>query len=405
MDLKGIIRTLKTSPALAPVLALIDLTLFMVDGLAILSTSRVKRRANSLLILRLDVLGDYLLFRNYLHTLRESDQFRPYTITLCANIALKSVAETFDGELIDGFIWTDIYKLSTRPLYRFRFVRQLRQHGFSIVFCPTYSRVLVLDDFLAWASGARERVGCRSDYVNIKPWEAWFGNRLYTRLLDTGPGLLFEGERNRRIAEALLNQPVAVSAPNLDASRMHSVSLPAQYVVFSLGAGQDFRVWPASRFAQTARFLHQNYPDYQILLTGAPTEKPYATAFLRELTDNAFVDDRTGRLSLPELVVVLKRAALLIANETGVVHIAASTQTPTIVVSQGKSLVRWHPYPAEIIPHIRHLYPAYIEQHRANLVAIAPEFNPESRFSIDEITVERVQQAIKAVLTPAPLLH
>ena len=392
--LKRFIRLLKTAPLLLPLLAVVDLVLLLVDRLAVL-TVRSTQKPLSLVIIRLDVLGDYLMFRNYLRTIKESARYGNHSITLLGNVAVKSLAEAFDADLIDRFIWVDIYKLSTQPLYRFQVVRQLRSQGFSVAFCPSYSRVLVLDDFMAWATGADERVGCETDYINIARWEAAFGNRLYTRLIDSGPGIVFEMERDRRIVEGFLQEPVSIQPPMLDRQYAKPVPVPEHYIVLSLGAGQEFRVWPAERFANVARFILTHYATYKLVLTGAPSEKIYADSFLKAMPDTSAIVDLTGRLSIPELIYVLTKADLLIANETGIVHIAASTKTPTIVVSQGKTLMRWHPYPAEIGAHITHLYPAYIEQHRANLIAIAPEFNPESRFSITEITVDRVTDAVR----------
>ena len=398
MNLKAFIRLLKTSPWLTPVLAAIDSVLWLTDSLAIALTPTTQQ-ANSLLIIRLDVLGDYLMFRNYIRRIRESTRYKNHTVTLCGNVAVKSLAETFDTDVIDHFLWTDIYQLSTNPLYRFRFVRQLRRTGCSVVFCPTYSRVLVLDDFMARASGATERVGCYSDGINSKKWETWVGDRYYTRLVASVHGYVFEMERDRQLTEGFLQEPVAIKSPHFNIGQTHPVTnLSTQFVVLSLGAGQDFRVWPANRFAQVADFIRQNYPEYAIVLTGAPNEQIYAQRFLAELTDYSRIDDRTGKLSLSELIFVLSRAGLLVANETGIVHLAASTHTPTIVLSQGKSLVRWHPYPPAVAPYIHHLYPAYVEQHRANLPAIAAEFNPESRFSIEEISVVQVQESITTLL-------
>ncbi|SOD97101.1 glycosyltransferase family 9 protein [Spirosoma fluviale] len=396
--LKRFIRLLKTSPLLLPLLASIDLVLWLVDRLAVL-TVRTPPKPLSLVVIRLDVMGDYLMFRNYLRQIKESDRYGNHSITLFGNLAVKSLAETFDNALIDHFIWVDIYKLSTQPLYRFRVARQLRSQGFSVVLCPTYSRVLVLDDFMAWATGASERVGCRTDYINIAPWEAALGDRLYTRLIDSGPGILFEMERDRRIVEGFVQEPVAVHPPLLDSHSANALTVPERYIVLSLGAGQEFRIWPADRFAEVARFVSVQYPAYKLVLTGAPSEKIYTESFLKQLPDTSDVVDLTGSLSIPQLVYVLTKADLLIANETGIVHIAASTQTPSIVISQGKSLVRWHPYPAEFGEMITYLYPDYIEQHRADLSAIAPDFNPESPLSINEISVERVKIAIKSMLT------
>lgn len=398
MLLKNIIRLLKTSPLLIPVLAFINIVLYVVDRLAVLTAGPVPAKPNTLLIMRIDVLGDYLLFRPYLNAIRQSEKYKDYAITLCANQAIRSVAEVFDKQLIDHFIWTDIYKLSTRPLYRFRFVRSLRQQGFSVVFCPTYSRVLVLDDFLSYATGAPERSGCQTDFVNIKRWEAWFGNQLYTRLLASGEGFVFEMERNRRVVEAFLTEKVPFELPTLDAHYAKSVAVPDRYVVLSLAAGQDFKIWPAERFADVARSIRSHYSAYAIVLTGMKSEVGYAEAFKKYMPVTSDVVDLTGKLSIPELAYVVTKAALLIANETGVVHIAASTQTPAIVISQGKALVRWHPYPLPIGNYIHYLYPPFIEKNRDKLVLIAPSFNPESLCSINEISVEQVIRQVQLKL-------
>ena len=401
MSLKKLIRLLKTSPLLSPLLALVDLILYLVDRLAVLSAGPVQQKNNSLLILRIDVLGDYLLFRPYLRAIRQSEKYKDYAITLCANGAIRNVADVFDHQWIDGFIWTDIYKLSTNPLYRFRFVRQLRQQGFFSVFCPTYSRVLVLDDFLAYATGATERVGCLTDFVNTKRWEAWLGNKLYTRMLASESGLVFELKRNRQLVEAFLEQPVLAAEPVLEARFAKPVLVPTPYVILSLGAGQDFRVWPPHRFAEVAEHILKTYPFQHIVLTGAPSEAIYADAFLACLPTSNRIMNLTGKLSIPELIYVLLEADLVIANETGIVHLTASTKTPILVISQGKSLVRWHPYSPPLNGRIVHLYPDYIEQRRGSLPTIAPDFNPESPFPITIIEVSRVITEVDRILKQA----
>lgn len=402
--LQRLIRFLKTSPLMAPVLALIDLTLGAVDALAVLTTPRPRSAVRSLVIIRFDVLGDYLLFRNYLRTIRQSVNYHDYRFVYVGNMALKTFAETFDGDVVDEFLWADIYKLATRPVYRFRFVRQLRRLGADVVFCPTYSRVFVLDDLMAWASGASERVGCRTDFVNSKPWEAALGDRLYTRLIDSGDGIVFEMERDRRITEGFLREPVAVQPPKLSIEQAQPVELPARFVVFALGAGQDFKIWPPERFAHVAKHIQRQYPDHQLVTTGLAGEQPLVTRFLAALPDAGRVLNLTGRLTLPQLVYVLSKATLLMTNESGTVHVAASVGTPVISLSQGKALVRWHPYPTGYHRQVRYVYPDFIHQHQGDLAAIAPLFKPESPLAITDISTDRVIAEVDTVWAQLQLI-
>ena len=51
--------------------------------------------------------------------------------------------------------------------------------------------------------------------------------------------------------------------------------------------------------------------------------------------------DLTGRTTLDELAVTLRGARLLLANDTGVAHLADALGVPSVVVFTGSSQVRW----------------------------------------------------------------
>jgi ADP-heptose:LPS heptosyltransferase len=124
------------------------------------------------------------------------------------------------------------------------------------------------------------------------------------------------------------------------------------------------------------------------------------------MSDHQNILNLTGKLTIPQLVYVLAKADLLIANETGTVHVAASTQTPTIVISQGKTLVRWHPYPDHLPQCIVHLYPCELEKNRYRFAELAPSLNPESPYSITEVNTDLVITTANQLLRKDfPTLH
>jgi ADP-heptose:LPS heptosyltransferase len=75
-------------------------------------------------------------------------------------------------------------------------------------------------------------------------------------------------------------------------------------------------------------------------VTGAPAE--------RDLVRQAAAPgaaDLTGRTSLAELAAVLRRAACLVAGNTGPAHLAAAVGTPVVsMFSPVVPVERWHPY-------------------------------------------------------------
>ena len=66
---------------------------------------------NTLLLLRLDSIGDYILFRNFIRALKESKKYKDYKITLCGNSRWKDLALHLDKQYITEYIWVDYHKM------------------------------------------------------------------------------------------------------------------------------------------------------------------------------------------------------------------------------------------------------------------------------------------------------
>ena len=59
----------------------------------------------ALLVIKVDEIGDYVLFRNYLQALKTNQQFQVDELHLLGNQAWRSLAEHFDDKVVDRFIW------------------------------------------------------------------------------------------------------------------------------------------------------------------------------------------------------------------------------------------------------------------------------------------------------------
>ncbi|MBD0255185.1 MAG: glycosyltransferase family 9 protein [Cytophagales bacterium] len=101
------------------------------------------------------------------------------------------------------------------------------------------------------------------------------------------------------------------------------------FLVLHPGVSEDKRQYPVPYFAEAARQLALTL-DCQILLTGVASEKPLASAIRRVVGPAAL--DLTGHLDLDELAALIREADLLIANNTGPVHLAAAVGTPVVVL-------------------------------------------------------------------------
>ncbi|GAB3941776.1 glycosyltransferase family 9 protein [Spirosoma harenae] len=398
MDLKRAIRLLKTSPILQPVLLAIDGVLWLVDTLVIWSTRRQKTEKPTLLLLKLDSLGDYLLVRNYIRLLKKHPVYQHYSFCLAGNIAFRDMAEFADTDLFDSTIWIDIYKLSTRPFYRFAIGRELRKQSFSISINPTYSRVLVLDDFMTRVAGATTRMGCETDLANCSRIEASWGNTYFTQLFHSVKEIVFEAERNRQLFSQILGETLPLLPLNLPAAPKLRIELPNSFVVISPGAGAPDKIWPMERFAESLIWLNSLRPKLAIVVTGTKGEIPLYDELRQHVPDYISMLSLMGKLSQPELVGVVKKATLVLANDSGIVHIAAAVGTPCLSLSAGKAIVRWHPYPKEIASHVRHIYPEFFDQWEGRFTELAPSVVATAPVEIQRLDVQRVNDAIRQAL-------
>jgi heptosyltransferase-2 len=87
--------------------------------------------------------------------------------------------------------------------------------------------------------------------------------------------------------------------------------------------------WPAARFAELARLL-QDRRGADIAVTGTAADAPLAAQIGAGLARKAV--DLTGRTSLRGLLGVFNRAAVVVTNDTGPMHMANALRVPVVGV-------------------------------------------------------------------------
>ena len=108
--------------------------------------------------------------------------------------------------------------------------------------------------------------------------------------------------------------------PDLDAG---------DYVVVHPGASDPRRRWPTERFAAVADYVQQAY-HRTVVVSGSLGDQGLAQQ-LRASTSLPVVD-LTGRIDLGALVALIRRASLVVSNDTGVAHVAYAVQAPSVFI-------------------------------------------------------------------------
>jgi lipopolysaccharide heptosyltransferase I len=97
-------------------------------------------------------------------------------------------------------------------------------------------------------------------------------------------------------------------------------------VAINPGAGRDNKRWPVAHFRRLADRLAQE-PDVRVLLLWGPDEIHMARQIRDGLHPRAILAPPTD---LHELAALLRRSALMVANDTGPLHLAAALGTASV---------------------------------------------------------------------------
>jgi len=93
------------------------------------------------------------------------------------------------------------------------------------------------------------------------------------------------------------------------------------------GASDEAKRWPERRFAELADMLIREQ-DAKVVLLGTDEERPVGEKIMAAMRETPI--DTFGRSNIPQLAAILDRADFLVTNDTGVMHVAATTNTRII---------------------------------------------------------------------------
>jgi len=370
------------------------LLLSLTDNL-IINNSKIIN--NNLLIIRLDAIGDYILFRNFIEILKKSKKYRDYQITFVGNSIWKSLAKEIDREYIDRFIWVDRLKFEKNPFYRYKKLKEITDKGYEIVINPTYSRSFFADDAIVKIINAEEKIGSVGDLSNIKKWQKNISDSYYTKLLSAKDEIMFEFYRHKEFFMQLVEENMNIQKPYIKLkSKKLGFGLPYQYAILFIGANADFRKWSVKNFVEIGRYLKEKY-NYEIVLCGGPTDLNDAKKF-SDSADYNYID-LVGKTSLVDFLYVINKGNLMISNETSAPHFAVALEMTNIfVISNGNHYGRFIPYPKEIWHGYHPIYHPYIKKDLDSYKRLSNSYGYGSNLNINDISLEQVITKIINVL-------
>ncbi len=298
----------------------------------------IKKEFKNILIVRTDRIGDVVLTTPAIKALREA--YPTAKISILVNPATKDLVE---GNVYLNEVLVDDREHEHKGKGFLKLARLLRQKRFDLAIIFHTKRRTNLLCFLA---GIPRRVG----YKNNK-----FGFLLTDPIEDKR----HLGEKHE--AEYCLDvlKHLGIKADSLEIlvpiqrkaeewlkefEQAHQIKAADQIMAVHAGASDPSKRWPETRFVETIDILMKCYP-LKVVLIGADNIKEISQKISSSVS--LPILDMTGKTTVGQLAVLLKRCSLLISNDSGPVHVAAGVGTPVISIftrnQPGINPERWRP--------------------------------------------------------------
>jgi heptosyltransferase-1 len=202
-------------------------------------------------------------------------------------------------------------------------VRRLRATKYDVVLD---AQGLLKSAMLARLAGGARTVGFARPWLR-EPASALF----YSEVVDA-TGTAHVIDRNLRLLQAIGLTDTRIETPlrHLEAAVVDDVVTAegGRYGIVNPGAGWPNKQWPPERWGQLVTRLQQRHAFPWIVVWG-PGEEPLARAVEEASAGAAMMAPPT---SLEDLVALIERAAIVLAGDTGPLHLAAAAGTPIVGV-------------------------------------------------------------------------
>ncbi|WP_426174015.1 lipopolysaccharide heptosyltransferase II [Massilia sp. TWR1-2-2] len=268
-------------------------------------------------------IGDAVMAQPLLQLLKQQHPDRPIDV-----LAPPSVAPVWRAmKEVDSVLETPFRHRALQLKERWAYARVLRQRGYAAAYVLPNTLKYAL---IPWLAGIATRVGYKG--------ETRYGllNVMHHDDKPARPMVAFYAALAQDPALALAKVPrprMQVGAGQIAAACAKTgVALDRPLVVFAPGAefGAAKR-WPAAHFAQLAQAIFAANPLAQVALLGSPKDREACDEVVAG-SGGAGMFNLAGATKLDEAIALIARAAAIVANDSGLLHIASALNRPVVAL-------------------------------------------------------------------------
>ena len=318
---------------------------YIASTFSIFSNKTRRDDKKSLLIIRLDAIGDFVIF---LDTFKEYRKLYPpdeWEITLMGNGVWSDLATCLP--YADEYLFIDVDKFISNMFYRLGLLLDVSRRSYNVIIEPTFSRRYFLEDTFVRICSAEKKIGSIGDLSNISGRRKRRSDKWYTDLIPATNGIELELERNAEFFRGLGLKSFRASSPTLPMDLfpepvLKKTETKKPYFLVSPGASWQPKRWKEKGFAMVARKVYKK-TGWPPLLCAGPGDEALAKRVITFAPELPWIN-MAGMTSLIDLIWLINNSELVISNDSAAVHIASSLTRPVVCIIGGGHFGRFFPY-------------------------------------------------------------
>jgi len=261
-----------------------------------------------------------------------------------------------------------------------RWLRELKRTKYDMVID---AQGLARSGFFSWATRAPIRVGYRDAQEN-----AW----IFLNQRVDAPRSLHTVDRMLRLAQSTgadISKPDMRLYAGPDQLSQVVIEYPERYAVFAPTSRWPGKCWPIERFAELTRRLIKHPDIDRIVIVGGPGERLGCAPLLEFAEDHPHITDRVGSTTIAQLMAIIARSKLVVANDSAALHMGVGFDRPLVALLGPTEPALVGPYHRdhEILRHTLETDNFHFRDH-------------ESVGMMERITTDEVYEACLARLSP-----
>ncbi|MDB5023993.1 MAG: lipopolysaccharide core biosynthesis protein [Mucilaginibacter sp.] len=295
-----------------------------------------------ILIIKTDAIGDYIIFRNFMNEIAESEVYKDLKITLVCSVVIKDLAIELDGCKIEKFIYVE-NKPSSKNW--FRYLKEISKFKYHTIINFHYSRDL-RNELIAFAASANKKITMDGDYTLIKPYFKMVVNSMYSSLVSIPESIVSEFEINKVFTENIISKKLNYTHPQiclLDNKKFPQVAYSSANIIIAPGAGESYRQFSPSVLYEIVLFLTEKY---SVCFIGTTSDTLIVDGLKKRLPPdklNKFID-LTGKTSLRIIPYIITNSLCVIGNDSGIYHMSVALNKSVICIAGGGHFKRFVNY-------------------------------------------------------------